>query len=441
MVSNKKILKFDRPVPRYTSYPTAPNFQKIEKQIHPYSDVSDEDNVSLYIHIPFCQQLCWYCGCHTKITKQYSPLSKYVDYLVKEIELLDGELNCKLHISHLHFGGGSPSMLSADDFDRIMNALKSHFVFNEGAEIAMEIDPRGVDKEKVTAYARGQVNRVSLGTQDFNEETMKAVNRVQSYEVNKAAIDLFRDANINNFNLDLIYGLPHQTPETMLRTVQMAMELKPNRISLFGYAHVPWMKKHMRLIDETTLPDREERLALFETGAKFLEKEGYVPVGIDHFAIPNDEMAQALKNNELRRNFQGYTTDQSEIMIGLGLSSIGKTKDEYLQNFVDMPLYQDAIENGQLPLVKNCQITDADKVRAKIIERLMCDFTVDLSEYDGDFQSEIARMNPYVEEGFVTIQGNIITIDKNARPIVRLVCAIFDEYLPPETVQRHSQAV
>lgn len=435
------ILKFDRAVPRYTSYPTAPNFKTIKNGENQCPMVNDGEVVSLYIHIPFCPKMCWYCGCNTKITKKYDPVSDYVALLLKEINLIKNHQNHGLNVSHIHFGGGSPGMLSSQDFKKIMTSIVSQFNVLPEAEIAIELDPRGVTEDRVQSYAKMGVNRVSLGTQDFNDDVLKAVNRAQPFQLSYDAVNLFRAYGIDHFNLDLIYGLPHQTPEKMKHTIDLALSLDPDRISLFGYAHVPWIKKHMRLIDEETLPGKSLRLDLFETGAGILEGCGYVPIGIDHFTKPDDSMALALKQKNLKRNFQGYTTDQSDVMVGIGVSSIGKTRDAYFQNYGDMPAYREAIESGKLPLAKSCDLTDQDKIRAEIIECIMCDFEINLSNYEGDYTDEINSLNVYQDQGFLDINGATINIHKQARPIARLVCAVFDRYLPPEIQKRHSRAI
>ncbi len=311
----------------------------------------------------------------------------------------------------------------------------------DDAEIAIEIDPREITEDKVEAYAKTGINRVSLGSQDFNDDVLDAVNRQQPFELSQNAINLFRKHGINQFNIDLIYGLPHQSADKMKNTINLALTLDPDRVSLFGYAHVPWMKKHMRLIDENALPDKELRLDLFETGAKMLEDNGYVAIGIDHFTKPDDTMATAFKNKKLRRNFQGYTTDQSNIMIGIGASSIGKTNEGYFQNHPDMPLYTKAIDENKLPLAKFCPITETDKIRGQIIERIMCDFEIDLANYPGDYTTQIQSLKHYEDKGILTINGTSIKIDYNARPIARIVASVFDEYLPASFENKHSKAI
>lgn len=332
-------------------------------------------------------------------------------------------------------------MLSPDNFRGIMNSVERQFSILPDAEIAIEIDPRGVTEEKVKAYADCGVNRVSLGVQDFNDTVMDAVNRHQPYILSFNAVTMFREYGIDRINLDLIYGLPHQTTETTTRTVELALTLDPDRIAFFGYAHVPWLKKHMRLIDESHLPDKVLRFDLFKTGADIMEKSGYIPVGIDHFIKQDDPMAHALDHRTLRRNFQGYTTDQANIMIGLGISSIGKTDNFYLQNTPDMPIYEALIEEGHLPVVKACGITKEDKLRGEIIERIMCDFEINLSDYEGDYTNELQNCQVYAEAGLISIKGAHISISMQARPIARLVAAAFDQYLPPATEQKHSAAI
>ncbi len=435
------VLKFDRAVPRYTSYPTAPRFQAVDNIVNPYSGVSINDTISLYIHVPFCAKMCWYCGCHTKVTKKYEPIVEYVDLLLREIDLVAQSLPIKARVGHMHFGGGTPGILESEDFERIMQAVQANFDILDNAEIAIETDPRGLTEDRVAMYAKYGVNRCSLGSQDFNDKVMDAVNRQQPFELSKRAVNLFRKYGIDNINLDIMYGLPHQTPDTARHTMELALSLQPTRIAYFGYAHVPWMKKHMRLINDQDLPDNDLRFDLFEVGAQMLEDAGYIAVGIDHFVHPENEMAHAAVTKPLRRNFQGYTTDQSTMMIGVGVSSIGKTHTQYLQNSPDMPIYKKAIDAGKLPIVKSCDITSEDKGRGAIIERIMCDFEIDLNDYEGDYTAEINLLTPYQDAGVIDINGTHIVVHSDAKPIARLVAAAFDQYLPAATEQKHSKAV
>lgn len=446
------LLNYDRMVPRYTSYPTAPHFQTIENDAvykQALRELPDILNASLYIHIPFCSQLCWYCGCNTKATRKYEPIEDYLDYLIREVHLLAPYVQTGHVLSNIHFGGGSPSMLKALDFENLMRVIKDAFSYRKDIDIAVEIDPREITQERILSYARAGVNRVSLGTQDFNEKTLKAVNREQPFALSRDTISWCRDAGIHQINMDLLYGLPFQTTTTMKETVYQALTLDPDRISLFGYAHVPWMKKHMRMIDEGTLPNKDLRFDLFTVASNMLKANGYVQIGIDHFAKYNDPLVLAQKQGTLRRNFQGYTTDAADVLFGLGASSIGRVGENYVQNHPDMPLYKKAIDEGALPVKKWASMNKDDHIRADIIERIMCYFCVDLNDiskrYDVSldmFKDDLLALDEYCQTGLVTYENNIITIHEDAYSMARLVASCFDEYYTPaQIVKRHTVAV
>ena len=450
----EKILEHDRAVPRYTSYPTAPHFVP-QDDPSLYADwlsrIAEGEEISLYVHVPFCRQMCWYCGCHTKVTRKYGPIEAYVRNVLKEIELVGERLTNRGLLHHVHFGGGSPGLVSPADFSAVMAAVSRFFTIDKDAEIAIEIDPRGVTEDRVASYAANGVNRVSLGVQDFDDKVLKAVNREQPYALSNDAVRMFRDYGIDKINIDLLYGLPHQSVATMERSVDKALTLRPDRISLFGYAHVPWMKKHMRLIEEGALPDKSLRFDMFARGAEMLEEAGYVAIGIDHFAKPDDELAIAAQNGTMRRNFQGYTTDQSQTMIGIGASSIGKFAQGYAQNHTDMPLYQAALSVGKLPVSKMCPIDRDDLIYAHVIERVMCDFGVDLGQVCEEFNvapdyfaDPVKALQSLAAAEFVTLSDDdmVVRIDPAARPMARLVASCFDQYLQrqPEAA-RHSRAV
>lgn len=450
----KKILEHDRAVPRYTSYPTAPHFAP-QADSSLYADwlsrIGEGEEVSLYIHVPFCSQMCWYCGCNTKVTRKYDPIESYIRNVLIEIGLVGESLATRGLLRHVHFGGGSPGLLGPADFSAVVGALSRFFTIDKEAEIAIEIDPRGVTEGRVAGYAKNGVNRISLGVQDFDDKVLKAVNREQPYALSYDAVRMFRDYGIDKINIDLLYGLPHQSVTTMESSIDKALTLRPDRISLFGYAHVPWMKKHMRLIDEGALPDKSLRFDMFARGAEMLEAAGYVPIGIDHFAKPDDELAIAARNGTMRRNFQGYTTDQSQTMIGIGASSIGKFAQGYAQNHTDMPLYEAALAAGRLPVSKMCPIDREDLIYAHVIERVMCDFGIDLAQVcerfnvSSDYFSEsFAALRPLADAGFIEPSDSDMNVRINpaARPVARLVAACFDQYLrrKPEAA-RHSRAV
>ena len=435
------LLKHDRMVPRYTSYPTAPHFQPCPDSIwlqERLANIRQGQYLSLYVHIPFCPQLCWFCGCNTRIVSQYAPITDYLALLTAELNMTAAALSEKnLRVTRLHFGGGSPTILTADDFLRMMDSLKNAFTFAPGAEIAIEIDPRNLTPDKAAAYARGGVNRVSFGIQDFDAQVMEAVNRPQSFVLDRQAIDTCRDNGIQSVNIDLMYGLPYQTVQTMDACASMALALKPSRIALFGYAHVPWMKKHMRLIPEDHLPQSADRLDLFETAAQSFENANYIPVGIDHFAREDDTLVAAMRGQCLRRNFQGYTDDDTDILIGLGTSAISAFGDSYKQNMTFMPQYRDRVAAGVMPIEKVCHLDRTDQLIARIINRMMCTLSVNpyteahqsgLSNYD--FSASYTQLKELARDGLVLISPDG-TIHALVRQAARLICACFDARLPP----------
>lgn len=446
----EKILSYDRPVPRYTSYPTAPHFKESfprETYVSWLGKLPESANISLYFHIPFCDVICFYCGCHTKATKRYDPVSEYVDYLLKEIDMIAPLIPAHVRVQHLHFGGGSPTILSPDDFKRIMDKVHSYFTFTDDAELALEGDPRGMDNDKLRAYKESGINRVSLGVQDFDDKVMTSINRVQPYEVVRDCVERMRSAGIHNLNMDFIYGLPFQTLETTRDTITKALSIAPDRLALFGYAHVPWMKKHMRLIDEATLPDKSLRYDLFETAADMLEHAGFEAIGIDHFAHADDSMAVKTHEGKLRRNFQGYTTDAADALIGFGVSSIGEMPDGYVQNLSHNILYKDVLGKGAIPIYRGYELTHVDKLHKAAIEQLMCHFRLDVGGICKAYGfSEDAADNCFdylhdlVNDDLVNIDGRIITINPQARQIARIAAAAFDAYLH-QGQGRHSQAV
>lgn len=443
----KSLLKHDRMVPRYTSYPTVPHFKTQVDQgwfVDKLRAIPDGEDVSLYVHIPFCPKLCWFCGCNTRITNHYDAVRDYTDCLLKEMGMVAHILEHKnLKVSHLHFGGGSPTILNPDDFSEIITTLKGNFFFREDAEIAIEIDPRNSDKEKIKTYKKYGVNRVSLGVQDFNPKVMDAINRPQSFELVKSVVADFRNEGIQDINMDLMYGLPHQDIKTMQECARLAISLNPDRISLFGYAHVPWLKKHMRLIDENSLPLSSQRYDLFEACALILEDDGYIPIGIDHFARKKDSLCEALASGRINRNFQGYTNDCSKYMIAFGASAISQLDNMYSQNVIHLPQYRDRLNAGLFPVEKNCILDKADELIANIIKDLMCHLSVNpktvaskrgLQDYD--FSEAYNRLSTLEQDGLVLIEPDG-TVHAILRQAARLACACFDTYLTPTSSQRH----
>ncbi len=444
----KSLLKRNQQVPRYTSYPTAPHFSDAVTggTVAGWLETLDDGcELSLYFHIPFCRKMCWYCGCNTKATKRYSPVDQYLDYLFKEIDLVAGRLTGGQTVKHIHFGGGSPSMLKPEDFERLMAAIRSRFTVARDTEIAIELDPREISEAKVAAYALAGVTRASLGVQDFHEDVQVAINRRQPFHVIYDAVNLLKAYGIQSINMDLLYGLPHQTEEHLRENVDFASALGADRISLFGYAHVPWMKKHMRLIDEGTLPDGPARLKQFDVAKQHLERRGYVAVGLDHFVLPRDPMAKALNAGQLKRNFQGYTTDAADALIGFGASAISSLPQGYAQNTPATHSYFTMLDAGKIPTAKGKPLTDDDRIRRQIIEHLMCYFELDLIKFCADNNVDIGKFDEAIErlqglkaEGLVAMDRGMIRIPREAQQAVRLVCAAFDSYLTISPA-RHAQ--
>jgi oxygen-independent coproporphyrinogen-3 oxidase len=444
--------KYDLRVPRYTSYPTAPHFHPgvtAETYGGWLGGIDPKLELSLYLHIAFCAEMCWFCGCHTKITKRYAPVAAYMDALWREVELVAERLPTRMTARHIHFGGGSPTILSSEDFVRTIDLLKSRFILKPDAEVAVELDPRTADEAYVQAMAGAGVTRASIGVQDLDDKVQQAINRIQPYEVTERVVEWLGKHGVPEVNIDLIYGLPHQTLDGLLATIDKAVKgFTPKRVALFGYAHVPWMKKHQRLIPEESLPDTETRWQQYEQGCRLLtETLGYVQIGLDHFAAPDDEMAIALKNKRLHRNFQGYTTDSASTLIGFGASGIGSLPQGYVVNDGEVHAYQRAIAEGRLATARGVAVSPDDILRREIIERLMCDLEIDLDVVAGRhgadgglFAAELDSLAPLQADGLVKISGHRIHVTEEGRTLVRAVCAAFDRYIKAGE-QRHSKAV
>lgn len=442
--------RYGGPVPRYTSYPTAPHFQA-GVGADAYRDwlgrLGGDDRLSLYIHVPFCAAMCWYCGCHTKVVRQYRPIAAYVGLLHAELALVSGAIGARPGLSHVHFGGGTPNLLSPDDFRALMEALRARFDFDERAEVAVEIDPRTLREEMVAAMADSGVTRASLGVQDFAPEVQAAINRVQPFEMTARAVDRLRAAGIAAINFDLMYGLPGQTRGSVVDTVERAIRLGPDRLALFGYAHVPWLKTHQKMIDEAALPGPAERFAQAEAAGRHLALRGYRAIGLDHFARESDAMTRALNDGRLRRNFQGYTTDAASALIGLGASAIGALPDGYVQNAVPFKSYATAIEGGALAVNRGLRLSDDDRARRLVIERLMCQMEADIGSIERQHRlpawsltGAIEALRPMAADGLVELSGDHVRITERGRPFMRSACAAFDRYLG-QGAARHSRAV
>lgn len=438
-MSNALVAKYgEARLPRYTSYPTAPAFSAAvgpEDYAAELAALSASEPVSLYLHIPFCRAMCWYCGCHTSVTRQDGPIADYLEALAEEIELVSQVAGNELGVRNVHFGGGTPTVMRPDAFAALMKKLRSAFRFETKSSVAVEIDPRTLSPAMIAALGENGVERASLGVQSFDPVVQHAINRIQTFAQTKVAVEGLRANGTENINFDLIYGLPHQTVKSCLETVKLAVDLRPERLAVFGYAHVPSFKKHQRLIDETVLPDASQRNAQAEAIAEALVEAGYIKIGLDHFALPHDQLAASAASGALRRNFQGYTTDDCETLIGLGASSIGRLPGGYVQNEVPLGRYAERIASGILPTAKGYRLSDEDKLRAKVIERLMCDFQADLAGlsetagYDRDFLTDRNdRLQQLLADRVVTLADGHLSVSKDARFMVRAVASAFDAY-------------
>jgi oxygen-independent coproporphyrinogen III oxidase len=437
-------------LPRYTSYPTAPHFSAATGP-GTYAEwlkaIPRNASASLYIHVPFCRAMCWYCGCHTSVARRDEPIAAYAAALRCEIDMVSRQIDRRLQVDHVHFGGGTPTIIAPEAFADLVGSIRHSFFVGPSAEIAVEIDPRRLTPKMTEALALGGVNRASLGVQSFDPAVQRAINRVQSFEVTAAATDGLRRADVAGINFDLIYGLPHQTVASCLDTVRQCVQLRPDRFSVFGYAHVPAFKKHQRKIEEAALPDSLERHRQSEAVAGALTRAGYVRIGLDHFALPDDSMASALRDGALRRNFQGYTTDASNILLGFGASAIGHLPQGYVQNEVATRAYAESIADGGLATVKGYALTDDDRLRAEIIERIMCDFSVDLGQICARYGSapeavlrSAPRLQDLISDGIAELNGASLAVTEDSRFLVRSVAAAFDAHLDGSK-QLHSRAV
>jgi oxygen-independent coproporphyrinogen-3 oxidase len=441
---NMKLALAERRVPRYTSYPTAPHFsESVGRETYSswLGDLPREASLSLYLHVPFCTELCHYCGCNTKAVRRRAPVEDYARLLETEVDLLAAAVRNR-RVVHVHWGGGTPSILGSAAIGRIVERLAGTFDLSALHEHAIELDPRSLTPNLALALARIGITRASLGVQDFSPHVQQAIGRIQSFDQVARAAGALRDAGIEEVNFDLMYGLPHQTVDDVIRTAELAASLAPSRLALFGYAHVPWFKTHQRLIEEPALAGPEERIAQMDAATATLEARGFVKIGLDHFAAAGDELSEAMRGGQLHRNFQGYTTDRADALIGIGASSIGRLPRGYVQNAPDVGSYARAVIAGHFAVAKGVAFSEDDRIRARIIERLMCDLAVDLTEVGEhvDFSDELEALDDLRNAGVVHYDGGRVIVTDAGRPYVRLVAAVFDAYLH-DGKKRHSAAV
>ena len=442
--------------PRYTSYPTADRFHTDFNE-QAYIDALQQRQLgalnkplSLYIHIPFCNTICYYCGCNKIITKDKSRADAYIGYLKKELDLLHPHLNGKPTLAQLHFGGGTPTFLSDEQLQRVFDMIRSHFQLLPNGEYSIEIDPRKVSRDTVFHLAKLGFNRMSIGIQDFDPMVQQAVNRIQTLAETRAVIEAAREAGFKSVSVDLIYGLPHQSAESIKPTLDTVLSLDPDRIALYHYAHLPHLFKPQRRIDPAAVPNSEEKLDILQYAVHTLTERGHIFIGMDHFAKPDDELSIALREGRLQRNFQGYSTYADCDLVAIGVSSIGKIGNTYSQNERDLEAYYAALDADRLPIMRGYHLNQDDLLRRNIIQDLMCRFTLDFSTYEECFgicfteyfQAEWSDLQSMAAAGLLEYNRNNITVTPKGRFLIRNIAMIFDHHLRhKETTAKYSQTV
>ncbi|STZ75435.1 oxygen-independent coproporphyrinogen III oxidase [Bergeriella denitrificans] len=442
--------------PRYTSYPTADRFHngflepEYVRALSQRSTGALNKPLSLYIHIPFCNTICYYCGCNKIITKDKSRADAYIEYLEREMELLAPHLNGRHPLAQLHFGGGTPTFLSDDQLERVFAMIRKHFQLMPNGEYSIEIDPRKVSRDTVHHLGRLGFNRMSVGIQDFDPKVQEAVNRIQSVEETREVIEAAREAGFKSVSVDLIYGLPHQSVDSIKTTIDTVLGLYPDRLALYHYAHLPHIFKPQRRIDTNAVPGSEEKLDMLQYCVHTLTERGYVFIGMDHFAKPDDELSVALREGWLQRNFQGYSTYADCDLVAIGVSSIGKIGSTYAQNERDIDAYYAAIDAGRLPVMRGYQLNQDDLLRRNIIQDLMCRFALDYSVYEtmfglnfaDYFQTELADLQQLAGLGLVQLRPDGLTVTPKGRFLIRNIAMVFDYHLRhKETKAQYSQTV
>lgn len=442
--------------PRYTSYPTADRFHTQFGEAE-YIQALElrrmgalNKPLSLYIHIPFCNTICYYCGCNKIITKDKSRADDYIRYLEREMALLAPHLQGRHALAQLHFGGGTPTFLSDEQIERVFHMIRQYFDLLPNGEYSIEIDPRKVSRETVLHLGKLGFNRMSVGIQDFDPTVQEAVNRVQSVEETREVIEAAREAGFKSVSVDLIYGLPHQTLDSIKPTLDTVLSLSPDRLALYHYAHLPHIFKPQRRIDTAVVPSSEEKLDILQYAVQRLTEAGYVFIGMDHFAKPDDELAIALREGFLQRNFQGYSTYADYDLLAIGVSSIGKIGSTYEQNEKDIEAYYAALDAGRLPIMRGYQLNHDDILRRTIIQDLMCRFALDFQVYQATFgipfaqyfATELADLTRMEQQGLVKLKSNGLKVTPKGRFVIRNIAMVFDYHLRhKETTAKYSQTV
>lgn len=432
-----KLGLFDAKVPRYTSYPTAPHFNTgigpsdYTKWI---GEIPNDSQISLYIHVPFCKTLCWFCACRTQGTQSEAPVAAYLETLKTELTMLGKILPDGVTLSRLHWGGGTPTLLSPTMMADLAGSIAEIAPLAEDAEFSVEIDPNEIDAARLDVLASAGMNRASIGVQDFDEEIQKSIGRIQSFEVTRDAVLAIRERGVKSLNADILFGLPHQSKTRIAESVQKLLSLSPDRVALYGYAHVPWMARRQNMIPSDALPTPTERLDLFEVARELFVNDNYAEIGIDHFALPDDGLALAQKSGTLRRNFQGYTDDKSAALIGVGASSISRFPQGFAQNAPATGVHTKAIRAAKFSIARGHVFTEDDKLRGRLIEALMCDFKIDISQIATQFgisRKVVYTMLAEVEQkfdGLLNLSNDELTVPLKARPLVRIIARAFDAY-------------
>lgn len=435
--------KYDVPGPRYTSYPPAPHFH--EKFTH--EDYLNEiiktnygenlPDLSLYFHIPYCDTLCYFCGCNMIVTRNHDRMKEYIKYLKNEIDFLRQYLNPERKVAQLHWGGGTPTSLNPDEINSLISYINLSFDLRKDAEVGCEIDPRGLTKEHLIALRDGGFNRISMGVQDFNEKVQKYVNRIQPEEISKQVIEWVRELGFKSINLDLMYGLPFQSVKTFEETLDKVLKLSPDRIAVFNFAHVPWMKKHQALIHPEDLPSPQEKLSILKLTIEKLTSNGYVFIGMDHFAKPEDDLTIALKEKKLYRNFQGYSTNAGCDLYAFGITSISQLENVYAQNVKTEKEYFHLLDNERLPIFRGYRLNEDDQIRRTVIMRLMCDFELNFNEIESKykidfrnyFQRSLENIKDMSLDGLVEISQDQIKVTEMGRLLIRNIAMKFDGFI------------
>jgi oxygen-independent coproporphyrinogen-3 oxidase len=438
--------QYDRPGPRYTSYPTAVEFtERFDERA--YRDrlrgaaADTEEPLSLYLHLPFCEARCTYCGCMTIITRKREVAARYLDYVEREIAMLAAELNGRRRVVQYHWGGGTPTYLSPAQIERLHACVTKHFEIDPAGEIAIEVDPRVTTPEQLRVLHALGFNRLSMGVQDFTPEVQEAIGRRQSAALTRDLYDAARAIGFRSINLDLIYGLPLQTPDTFARTLSSVIAMRPDRIAVYSYAHVPWLRPHQKAINTADLPDRTTKFELIGSAIDAFGEAGYDAIGMDHFALPEDDLAVAARERRLHRNFMGYTTRRAGDMLGVGVSAIGDLHGAFAQNVKKLSTYYDALDAGRFPIERGYALSADDLLRRHVITELMCNFYVDRDAtsrrfgiaFDAYFGRELSALSAPagpVEHGFLRLDGNSLEVTDHGRLFVRNICMQFDKYLP-----------